>query len=432
MPGCRPRRPPFGGARTLNMALMTTDILVVGGGIVGLATAHAVQRRFPGRRVLLLEKEAGLARHQTGRNSGVIHSGIYYKPGSFKARFCKAGNESMQAFCAEHGIPFERCGKVIVATEPAELPQLEALHRRGVENGLEVRRLDPAGLRELEPHLAGIAGLHVPSTGIVDYGQVAAKLAELVVAAGGEIRLGVRVLGARDGVVETTAGDIRATQLVNCAGLHSDRLARAAGADVRARIVPFRGEYYQLRPERRDLVRGLIYPVPNPLFPFLGVHCTRMIDGSVHLGPNAVLAFAREGYHKRTINLRDLGETLAFPGFWKLARKHWRDGWQEIVRSFSRAAFVRSLQRLVPGITEDDVVPCEAGVRAQALRPDGTLEDDFLIVRRPGAIHVCNAPSPAATASLEIGATVAAMLDDSFPAARRDPSPMQDLLTTRQ
>ncbi|HEX2781122.1 MAG TPA: L-2-hydroxyglutarate oxidase [Gemmatimonadaceae bacterium] len=401
---------------------MTADILVVGGGIVGLATAHAVQRRFPGHRVLLLEKEQQLALHQTGRNSGVIHSGIYYKPGSFKARFCKAGNASMQRFCAEHGIPFERPGKVIVATEPAELPELDKLRRRGIENGIEVRPLDPAEMRELEPHLSGIAALHVPSTGITDYGAVAAKLAELVVAEGGEIRCGVRVLRATRGVVETTAGEFEVRQLINCGGLHSDRLARASGAKVDAHIVPFRGEYYQLRAERRSLVRGLIYPVPNPLFPFLGVHCTRMIDGSVHLGPNAVLAFAREGYRKRTVNLRDLTETLAFPGFWKLAARHWRDGWQEIVRSFSRAAFVRSLQRLVPEITEDDVVPCEAGVRAQALRPDGTLEDDFLIVRDANAIHVCNAPSPAATASLEIGATIAAML--AIPA-------LEDTLTRR-
>jgi L-2-hydroxyglutarate oxidase len=290
---------------------------------------------------------------------------------------------------------------------------LDVLHKRGVENGLEVRRLSVSEMREIEPHMAGIAGLHVPSTGIVDYKAVLAKLAELVVARGGEIRFDTRVLSVRDRVVETTSGDVECTTLINCAGLYSDRVARASGADVEARIVPFRGEYYQLKPERASLVKGLIYPVPNPSFPFLGVHCTRMMDGSVHLGPNAVLAFSREGYHKSTLNLRDLAETLTYPGFWKLAARHWRDGTQEMVRSFSRAAFVRSLQRLVPEITEDDVIPSEAGVRAQALRPNGTLEDDFLIVQRPGAIHVCNAPSPAATASLEIGKTVAAAIATS-------------------
>lgn len=388
---------------------MTPDFLIVGGGIVGLATAHALQLRFPGKHVVILEKEGTLAAHQTGRNSGVIHAGIYYKPGSFKAQFCKAGNASLRAFCREHGVPFRSCGKVIVATEAAELPGLQKLYERGIENGLEVRRLDAAQMRELEPHMAGIAALHVPSTGIVDYRQVVAKLAELVRARGGEIRFGARVRKVRGATVETTAGDFTGRLLVNCAGLHSDRLARTAGADVAARIVPFRGEYYELKPEKRHLVRGLIYPVPDPLFPFLGVHCTKMMDGSVHLGPNAVLAFAREGYHKTTVNVRDLGETLTYPGFWRLAGRHWRAGLQEMVRSYSRAAFVRSLQRLVPAITEDDVVPSEAGVRAQALRPDGTLEDDFLIVRGVNAIHVCNAPSPAATASLEIGKTIASM-----------------------
>ena len=392
---------------------MSPDTVVVGAGIVGLATAHAVQDRFPDKSVLVLEKETRIGLHQTGRNSGVIHSGIYYKPGSFKARFCKAGNASMQAFCSEHGIPFELCGKVIVATDARDLAQLDVLYKRGVENGLEVRRLSAPEMREIEPHMAGIAGLHVPSTGIVDYKAVLAKLAALVVARGGEIRFDTRVLSVRDRVIETTSGDVECRTLINCAGLYSDRVARASGADVQARIVPFRGEYYQLKPERASLVKGLIYPVPNPSFPFLGVHCTRMMDGSVHLGPNAVLAFSREGYHKSTVNLRDLAETLTYPGFWKLAVRHWRDGTQEMVRSFSRAAFVRSLQRLVPEITEDDVIPSEAGVRAQALRPDGTLEDDFLIVQRPGAIHVCNAPSPAATASLEIGKTVAAAIATS-------------------
>lgn len=386
------------------------DFVVVGGGIVGLATAHALLQRFPGRRLIVIEKESRLASHQTGRNSGVIHSSIYYKPGSFKARFCKAGRDSMVAFCRAYDIPHALCGKVIVATEPAELAQLEKLHQRGIENGLEVKRLNGEQLREIEPHVAGIAGLQVPATGIVDYVAVVGKLAELVRSAGGDIKLGVRVLKSENGRVDTTAGVFETSTVINCAGLHSDRVARASGARMDARIVPFRGEYYTLKPERAALVNTLIYPVPNPLFPFLGVHCTRMIDGSVHLGPNAVLAFAREGYDKTTINFRDLAETLTFPGFWRLAARHWRDGFHEIVRSFSRAEFVRSLQRLVPAITEDDVIPCAAGVRAQALHPSGDLEDDFLIIQEPGAIHVCNAPSPAATASLEIGRHIAALI----------------------
>lgn len=307
------------------------DCVIIGGGIVGVATARAVLTRFPGKRVLVLEKENRLAAHQTGRNSGVIHSGIYYKPGSFKARFCKAGHSAMVAFCREHGIAHDLCGKVIVATGPEDLPQLEKLHQRGLQNELEVRKLTVAEMREIEPNVSGVAGLHVPCTGIVDYEVVVEKFAELTRAAGGEIKLGVRVLKAGGGIVQTTAGDFETKMLINCAGLHSDRVARASGANLKAKIVPFRGEYYTLKPEKAKLVNGLIYPVPNPLFPFLGVHCTKMIDGSVHLGPNAVLAFAREGYHKATINLRDLGETLAFPGFWKLAAKHWRDGFQEIV-----------------------------------------------------------------------------------------------------
>jgi L-2-hydroxyglutarate oxidase len=387
------------------------ETVIIGGGIVGLATAYAMVQRDPGRSVLVLEKEDRLAAHQTGRNSGVIHSGIYYKPGSFKAAFCKAGNASMIAFCREHGIAHELCGKVIVATEQGELPQLEKLYQRGIENGLEVRKLGVEQMREVEPHMAGIAALQVPSTGIVDYQAVVEKLADLVRAADGEIRFGVRVLEAGNGVVSTTAGDFETKLLINCAGLHSDRVARSAGAEVEAKIVPFRGEYYTLKPEKAALVKSLIYPVPNPLFPFLGVHCTKMIDGSVHLGPNAVLAFAREGYTKRTVNLRDLSETLAFPGFWKLAAKHWRDGFQEIIRSFSKKEFVRSLQRLVPAITEDDVIPCTAGVRAQALHPSGALEDDFLIIQKPRQIHVCNAPSPAATASLEIGKHIASLVE---------------------
>lgn len=388
------------------------DVVIVGAGIVGLATAHAVQLRFPRARLLVLEKEPGPGVHQTGHNSGVIHSGIYYKPGSFKAAFCKAGNASMRAFCLEHGIPFEVCGKIIVATERGEIGQLEMLWERGLANGLEVQRLTLAEMREFEPHMAGLAALRVPSTGIVDYRLVAAKLAELVVGRGGEIRYRTRALRARDGVVETNGAPVEMRTLINCAGLYSDRIARSSGVRLGTRIVPFRGEYYELKAEKAGLVKGLIYPVPNPAFPFLGVHCTRMMDGSIHLGPNAVLALSREGYRKSLVSPRDAIETLTFPGFWKLAARHWREGFQEIVRSFSRAAFVRSLQRIIPEITESDVVRSGAGVRAQALRPDGALEDDFLIVQDGKTIHVCNAPSPAATASLEIGKAVAARIAD--------------------
>ena len=397
------------------------DVAIVGGGIVGLSTALAVTRRSPRASVVVLEKEPDVARHQTGHNSGVIHSGIYYKPGSFKARFCRDGNRSMVEFCQEHGIAHEVCGKVIVATEPDELPRLDALYERGRQNGLEVRKVGPGELRELEPHVAGLAGLHVPSTGIADFVGVSHTYARLVKEAGGEVRTGVTASGirptARGAVVETDVGEFEAAVVVTCAGLHSDRLARRAGVEPGARIVPFRGEYYEVVPERRSLVRNLIYPVPNPDFPFLGVHFTRMIDGSVHAGPNAVLSLAREGYTKRDVDLRDLAEVLAFPGFWRLAGRNLKEGSKEVVRSFSKAAFVRSLQRLIPEVTADDVVPTHAGVRAQALTFDGGLVDDFLIVRGDRSLHVCNAPSPAATASLEIGTAVVDQLPvDLLPA----------------
>ena len=391
---------------------MRHDFAIIGGGIVGLATAHALLERHPDALVLLLDKEDGPARHQTGRNSGVIHSGIYYAPGSLKARLSKSGNASMVAFCEQHGLAYDICGKLIVATTPQELPQLAKLEKRGRENGLAVQRLDAAQVREVEPHVRALAGLRVPSTGIVSYAQVCEKLAELIGASGGELRYGTRVTAlhpdARGYTLETGAGMFAAHFVINCAGLHSDRLARAAGADPKAQIVPFRGEYYELKRDRRHLVRHLIYPVPNPDFPFLGVHFTRMIDGSVHAGPNAVLAFAREGYRKSDVNWRDLGESLRYSGFQQLARRNLREGAAEMWRSFSRAAFVRSLQALIPEIRADDVIPSQAGVRAQALTPDGRLVDDFLIVEGQNALHVCNAPSPAATSSLEIGKLLAA------------------------
>ena len=384
---------------------MTYDCAIIGGGIVGLATAMTLQRERPGTRVVVIEKEHEVACHQTGRNSGVIHSGIYYKPGSLKARLAKEGNRSMRAFCARHEIPFEVCGKLIVATAPEELPLLEDLFARGQQNELAVERIGPARAREMEPHVNCVAALHVPGTGIVSYHAVARKLASLIQNAGGELAFATEVLSVRKGgsaVIETTRGKLAARFVVNCGGLHSDRIARRSGCEPGARIVPFRGEYYSVAPAKRHLVKNLIYPVPNPAFPFLGVHFTRLIDGAVHAGPNAVLAFKREGYQKSDVSWHDLAETISFRGFRKLAAKHWGEGWAEMVRSFSKRAFARSLQRLVPEITEDDLVPCHAGVRAQALRADGTLVDDFLIVRQGNTLHVCNAPSPAATASLEI------------------------------
>jgi L-2-hydroxyglutarate oxidase len=382
------------------------DYAVVGGGIVGLSVAWTILQNRPNTRIAVLEKENGWARHQTGRNSGVIHSGIYYKPGSLKAKLCREGNRRLVEFCEQHGIRYEVCGKLIVATTPAELPLMENLYKRGIANGLTVRKLTAQEVNELEPHVSCLAGIQVPSTGIVDFASVCRKLAELIKTRGGELRLGAKVIGFRlmgsKAALETSNDTLAARWIINCAGLHSDRIAKKAGAEPGARIVPFRGEYYELKPERRQLVRNLIYPVPDPNFPFLGVHFTRMIDGSVHAGPNAVLSLKREGYHRTSFNLRDFVETMTYPGFWRLAAKHARSGLEEMHRSFSKKAFVRSLQRLIPAIREDDLVPGEAGVRAQALRPDGGMVEDFLIVKGASAVHVCNAPSPAATASLEI------------------------------
>jgi (S)-2-hydroxyglutarate dehydrogenase len=368
-------------------------------------------QRNPGVRVAVLEKEDAWAGHQTGRNSGVIHSGIYYKPGSLKAKLCREGNRRLVAFCQQHGIKFEICGKVILATQPSELPLLENLFERGTANGLSVRRLTAPQVLELEPHVRCLAGIHVPSTGIVDFVGVSRRLAELIEGDGGELRLGTKALAFRlDGdktVLETSKGVLSGRWIANCAGLHSDRVARLAHANPEARIVPFRGEYYELRADRRHLVKNLIYPVPDPQFPFLGVHFTRMIDGSVHAGPNAVLSLKREGYSRTSFDLRDFIDTMTYPGFWRLAAKHAGPGFEEMHRSFSKKAFVRSLQNLIPEITEHDLVVGGAGVRAQAVRPDGGLVDDFLIVRSSSTMHVCNAPSPAATASLEIGRVVA-------------------------
>ena len=387
------------------------DYAIIGGGIVGLGTALAVGKKYPKARILVLEKEEYLAQHQTGRNSGVIHSGIYYKRGSLKSRFAVQGSRSMVQFCREHGIKHEVCGKVIVATKASELPLLDSLFQRGLDHGLAVERLAPEQVQEIEPHVRCAGAIKVPSTGIVNYREVSAKYVELVNAQGGMVQTGTRVGRFREAngiqVIETTSGEFEAGFIINCAGLFSDRVARFAGLKPSAKIIPFRGEYYELIPKRRYLVRSLVYPVPNPDFPFLGVHFTRMIDGSIHAGPNAVLAFKREGYCRTDINCEDLFETLTFSGFWKLARKHHREGIMEMMRSVSKRAFVRSLQQLVPEITEDDLVPTNSGVRAQALMPDGKLVDDFLIVNGRNSMHVCNAPSPAATASLEIGRFIA-------------------------
>lgn len=385
------------------------DVVVTGGGIVGLATAHAVVRT--GRSVAVVECEPRLASHQTGRNSNVIHSGLYYAPGGLKARLAPAGCAETVAFCREHDLPHTVSGKLVVATEPEELPRLAELERRGHANGVENHRLDPRGMRAHEPHVRGIAALWVPSTGICDYRAIAEKLGELIISKGGEILLGrtVRRAVRRNGevVVQTGGGDLRAGQAVICGGLHGDELALASGADPGVRIIPFRGEYAGLTGEAAELVRGLIYPVPDPAFPFLGVHATRGVDGHVHAGPNAVLALAREGYSWRTIRPRELAQSLTYPGMARLAHKHWRYGLGEMYRSVSRRAMVKQIQRLLPDVRAEHLTPAGAGVRAQAVRADGTLLDDFLFVSQgegPGSVlHVLNAPSPAATAALPIG-----------------------------
>ncbi|GAA3457301.1 L-2-hydroxyglutarate oxidase [Dactylosporangium matsuzakiense] len=388
--------------------------VVIGGGIVGLAVAHRLVQDRPDARVTVVEKESGWGAHQTGHNSGVIHAGVYYKPGSLKATLCKAGSASLVEFCDKHGIAHKVTGKLIVATDASERPRLHALFERSVANGLPVRKVSQAEAREYEPHVACVEGIHVASTGIVDYKAVCAKLAELAADAGAVMRLNTAVTGIRAGarevVVRTTTGDITADVLVNCAGLHADRVARLAGIQPPARIIPFRGEYYELRPDRRHLVNGLIYPVPDPQFPFLGVHLTKMIDGSVHAGPNAVLALAREGYSWGRIRPRDVAEVAAYSGLWQLARKHLRYGVTEVRRSLSKRRFAESLARLVPEVTAADLVPAEAGVRAQAITPAGDLVDDFLIVTEGPQVHVLNAPSPAATSSLEIAKYITARL----------------------
>lgn len=396
----------------------TWDVAIIGGGIVGTATAMALVRRG-GVRVVVLEAEPKLAAHQTGNNSGVIHSGLYYKPGSLKARNCVEGREAMYRFCEEQAIPHDRCGKLVVATQPSEIPALDELERRGRANGLAgLRRLRAEELEEFEPAVAGIAGLHVAETGIVDYTAVTNAFARIVSECGGEVRSGARVTrvsrNASGLVLETEQGAVEARSLINCAGLQSDRVARLCGVDPGVRIVPFRGEYYELVPSRQSLVRNLIYPVPDPRFPFLGVHFTRMIKGGVEAGPNAVLAFRREGYTKTSFSLRDTAELFTYLGFWRMAAKYWPMAIGEWQRSLSKGAFVKALQRLIPDLRMDDIHPSGAGVRAQALDPRGGLLDDFRIVEADRMVHVLNAPSPAATASISIGRTIAEMAVKSF------------------
>lgn len=392
------------------------SVVVIGAGIVGLATARALQRRVPDASVTVLDKEPGVARHQTSHNSGVVHSGIYYRPGSLRAELCVRGVGMLRDFCEKHGVGYQEVGKVVVATEQSELPRLQTLFERGQANGVpDLELIGPERLREIEPHSAGLKAIHSPRTAIVDFPGVAAKLAEQVAEAGGEVRIGVAVEGVHatgSGVtVSTSSGPLETGFVVTCAGVQADRLARQAGANVDdVRIVPFRGEYYFLNEDRHDLVKGLIYPVPDPALPFLGVHLTRTVHGEVEAGPNAVFAFSRDGYQAFDIRLADLADALTFPGLWAMAGRFWRLGAYEYYRSFSKTAFVDALRRLVPALTVDDVRRGGAGVRAQALGRDGKLLDDFVIRESPRALHVINAPSPAATASLAIGEHIAGLV----------------------
>ena len=388
------------------------EIAILGGGIVGLATALALLRHSPERRIVILEKEERLAFHQTGRNSGVIHSGVYYRPGSMKALLCVKGAQALIAFCRQCRIPHQICGKLIVATQPEELPHLQELHRRGLANGVgNCSLLGPERMREIEPNAAGIQALHVPSTGIVDYTEVAQAFAHRIQEGNGKIMTQCQLLhlvrengGLR---LLTTQGEFQTCLLINCGGLHSDRIAGSAGTPVPLKIIPFRGEYFELVTEKKNLVRGLIYPVPDPRFPFLGVHLSRRINGKVEAGPSAVLALKREGYRKTDVSLSDSLEMFLFPGFWRMAARHWKTGLYELQRSFSKSIFVRDVQRLVPAICEKDLVPSDSGVRAQAVDGAGNLLDDFHLIQADRMIHVVNAPSPAATASLAIGETIA-------------------------
>lgn len=398
---------------------MVYDVIIVGAGAVGLATALQLLKKKPGLKVVILEKESAVANHQTGNNSNVIHSGIYYKPGSLKARNCIYGYQLLLDFCSMHNVPFNLCGKVIVATDEKELPLLNTIYDRGIQNGLTgLKKLNAEELKTYEPHVAGIAGIHVPQTGIVDYRVVAEKYAEVYQQNGGELKLNERLVNikVKENQVEVVTSKATHTGklIVNCAGLYSDKIARFTSSKLDVKIIPFRGEYYKLKKEKEHLVKTLIYPVPDPNFPFLGVHFTTMVGGGVECGPNAVLAFQREGYKKSSINLAELSETLAWPGFRKTATKYWKTGIGEMYRSFSKPAFTKALQKLIPEIQENDLIEGGAGVRAQACDRTGGLLDDFLILEEKMAVNVCNAPSPAATSSLSIGETVADLVIKRF------------------
>jgi L-2-hydroxyglutarate oxidase len=389
---------------------MIYDFAIIGGGIVGLATAIALQEKYPDKTIILVEKESKCAVHQTGHNSGVIHSGIYYQPGSYKAILTTKGNQELVKFCQKYNINHDVCGKLIVACQEKELPLLENLYQRGLNNGIPVKKVSAEEVKEIEPYVSCLAAIRVPTAGIVDYKQVTQKYAEIFTNKGGKIKFNTKVIKinsqSSEPILITNQGNITTKYLINCGGLYSDRIAKLGGVDPKMKIIPFRGEYYELKPEKRYLVKHLIYPVPNPDFPFLGVHFTRLIDGNIHAGPNAVLSLKREGYQKTDFDLGEFIEIATYLGLWKLVSKYYAEGIEEIIRSFSKAAFVRSLQTLIPEVQADDIIPSPAGVRAQALKNDGKLVEDFLIIPAENALHVCNAPSPAATASLEIGKAI--------------------------
>ena len=398
---------------------MKVDICIIGGGIVGLATAYQVSQKYPNLSLAVIEKESSLAKHQTGHNSGVLHTGIYYKPGSLKAVNCRNGKKAMEAFCKEQGIEHELCGKIIVALNEEEIPRMQNIFQRGQENGVNCKVISREEMLEIEPHVAGVQAIHVPECGIVNYKQVCHRLGEIIAKKEeNKLLLGHAVIGMQtrtDGLIITTnKAEIECKHAINCAGLHSDRITRLGGQKPPAKIIPFKGEYYELEKQAKHLCKNLIYPVPDPAFPFLGVHFTRMIDGSVECGPNAVLALGREAYGKFDLNLRDLSESLTYLGFQKMAMKHWKMGWGEMWRSYNKGAFVKALQRLIPEIESKHLTSAPAGIRAQAVSPEGALVDDFLIEENERIINVCNAPSPAATASLNIGSIIAEKISDRF------------------
>lgn len=400
------------------MTSQSFDIIVIGGGIIGTATALSLKNKTK-LNILLIEAEKDLAAHQTGNNSGVIHSGLYYKPGSLKAKNCTEGSELLYNFCVQHKLEFERCGKIVVANNESELTALDELYRRGVANGLKgIKKLNSEEIKSYEPNVKGIAGLHVPQTGIVDFTKVTNAYAKVFLEKSGNIETNCELLSLNNSnsefVIITTKGELKTKFLVNCGGLYCDRIAKLCGVDPGLQIIPFRGEYFKLKKEKEYLVKNLIYPVPDPLFPFLGVHFTRMINGGIEAGPNAVLAFKREGYSKKDFSINDISKMFFYPGFWKMASKYYRMGIGEFYRSFSKKAFVKALQKLVPEIQEDDIEPGGAGVRAQALERNGELVDDFRIVEAKRMVHVLNAPSPAATASLSIGRTIANIIKNKF------------------